>query len=307
MIRLSVVVAATAGPDAAARAVASLGPLPAGVEVLVVHAAGPGWPARPGWIAAPAGSGVAALRRAGLDRARGRVVAFAEDSCRFGPGWADAWLAAFADPAVVAATGPVAFDPDAAPLDRAVALCEYAPFRAAEAPAAGRAPGRLAGNNFAVLRDLARARGGPVIHEHAILAAARPEGRVLWVAGAAVLHVRRDSRRAAFADRFRFGLEFGTDRGRGLGPLGRCVGLAAGPAIWLAQAARLARCVAHQAGASRRADLRALPWLLALLAAWSLGEWLGWSGLAAVRPRPGCRRRGTAARPAGRRPAPSEA
>src|SRR5262249_18393034 len=62
---------------------------------------------RVSWVVAPAGTGVPRLRRLGLDRASAPVVAFTEDSCRFAQGWVRAWVAAFAEPGVQAATGPV--------------------------------------------------------------------------------------------------------------------------------------------------------------------------------------------------------
>ena len=80
------------------------------------------------WLAAEPGAGVPRLRRLGLDAARAPVVAFTEDSCRLGPGWVEAWLQAFRDPLVPAATGPVAPAMGDSALDWAVFFCEYAPF-----------------------------------------------------------------------------------------------------------------------------------------------------------------------------------
>ena len=107
---LTVVVAASDSAEAVAR---TLGTLGLGIEVIVVS----GTSGR-----------VPALRRVGLDRARGAIVAFTEDSCLLSDAWARAWLFAFADRRVQAATGPVVPAMGDRPLDASVFFCEYAPF-----------------------------------------------------------------------------------------------------------------------------------------------------------------------------------
>ncbi len=255
---LTVVVAATDRPGASAEARRAWESEAGGrIEVIVV-------PGR----AAPR------LRRQGLEAARGRVVAFTEDSCLARPGWADAWLAAFDDPALVAGSGTVDLDDRATTLDRAVVLCEYAPFLAG---GAGRPLDRLAGNNFAVLREVALRLTGDEVHEVPLLAAIRREGGLArLVEGATVRHVRRFGTAEAFADRLRFGLEYGRLRTVGARPWARWAGLVAGPAIFASQAARLARTLAANPR-HRRRSAPAVPLALALLLAWSLGEWLGWT------------------------------
>jgi hypothetical protein len=87
--------------------------------------------------------------------------------------------------------------------------------------------------------------------------------------------------REAIRDRLRFGHEFGTLRGEG-DPMSRPLAFVVGPAILLSQVARLAATLA----AKRRLGGRlvdSLPITLALLTAWSVGEWAGWV--------PGSRRR----------------
>ncbi len=251
-------------------------------------------------IVAPPGSGVPRLRRLGLEASSGRVVAFLEDSCLVLPGWLDALLDAFEDHAVVAASGVVEHADDASKLDWAVVFCEYAPFLP---PVSKRPPARLAGNNFAVDREIALRLSGAEVHETALLAAILREGRRVRTADRArVRHVRRFGWREAFGDRFRFGLEFGRLRTVGAPPIVRWLGLVAGPAIYASQVARLTRTILGKPRHLGR-FVQALPITLALLAAWSLGEWLGWclGPPNPVRrdPVPARKRRGTAARTPG--------
>jgi hypothetical protein len=275
---LSVVVAATDSPRAADRAVRALaGPARGPVEILVVDgfgADGSDPPCGARRIAAPPGSGVPRLRRLGLEAATGRVVAFTEDSCLAAPGWADAWMAAFEDPALAAASGVVEHGLGASTLDWAVVFCEYAPFLPPTPPGP---PDRLAGNNFAAPRALALRGSAAEVHETALLAAVRRDpGATRTVDRAVVHHVRRFDPGRAIGDRLRSGLEYGWLRARDLRPAARFAGWIAGPAIFGAQVGRLLRAVLR----NRRhlgPFAEALPITLALLAAWSVGEWVGWS------------------------------
>lgn len=301
---LSIVIAATDSPEAALAAsealqgdrfevivVASFAlPSPAGTG-----AGGGGYGPTPDdrrgtRILAAAGSGVPRLRRLGLEAARGRVVAFTEDSCLARLGWAEAWAEAFDDPDLVAGTGSVEPPERPSPLDQAVFACEYAPFLPGGREAS---PDRLAGNNFAIIREVALALTGPEVHETALLASVRKlGGRARTVEHARVRHVRRFGWRGAFGDRLRFGVEFGRLRTIDASPVVRWLGLVAGPAIFASQVLRLEgidRADPRGLGLSARA----WPITMALLAAWSLGEWLGWS---LGPPRPARRRRGTSAR-----------
>ena len=254
-------------------------------------------------ITAPPGSGVPRLRRLGLEAARGRVVAFTEDSCLAEPGWADAWISSFDDPALVAGSGPVDHAEDASTLDWAVVFCEYAPFLASTATSTG-PPSRLAGNNFAALRSVALRCSTDEVHETALLAAIyQAGGTVRAVDAAQVRHVRRFGWGEAFGDRLRFGLEYGRLRTVGASPIARWAGLVAGPAILAAQVARLSGTILRDRRHPGR-FARALPITLALLAAWSLGEWAGWClGPPLLRRPPARRRRGTTGRTPGPRPA----
>jgi hypothetical protein len=229
------------------------------------------------------------------------VVVFTEDSCLFGPGWAEAWVAAFGDPRVRAATGPVAPAMGDAAVDWAVFFCEYAPFLPRRGKNSGPAT-RLAGNNFAVRRCADVGGGGvlegPEIHETDVARApAGVGGGLVRVEAARAGHVRRYSPREAIGDRLRFGHAYGRLRARSWSPMARLAGSFAGPAILLVQAARLSALVL----ARRRhvgTFVAVLPITLGLLSAWSVGEWLGWLRTWVPPGRPAARRRrGTAAPP----------
>lgn len=292
---LSVVVAATDSPRAVGRALSGLSGRGSGrAEVIVAAGFAPSGP-DPGvrWVEAPPGSGVPRLRWLGLEAARGRVVAFTEDSCIAAPGWVEAWLAAFADPTLDAASGVVEHADGASAVDWAVVFCEYAPFLP---PTRAGPPARLAGNNFAATRDVALRAPAGEVHEVALLAdVRRAGGAVRTVAGARVRHVRRYGLREAIGDRLRSGLGFGRLRASASSTPARLAATVAGPAIFAAQAGRVAAAALRD---PRRlgpfAD--ALPITLALLAAWSVGEWAGWCLGAGADPPIGCRRRGTSGR-----------
>jgi hypothetical protein len=146
-------------------------------------------------------------------------------------------------------------------------------------PGSGRsAP--LAGNNFAIRRDLASELDAEAIHESEVNSAMLPASKRLE--RAEVWHVRRYGLAEAIQDRLRFGFEFGLRRGLGLSPIKRLTGIVAGPAILAVQVARL---VVQVVARPRYLGvfLETLPITLALLTAWSVGEWLGWSR-AAVAP-----------------------
>lgn len=230
------------------------------------------------WLTLP-GAGIPALRAAGFARARADRVAFTEGFCLLSADWARSWLAADFE----VATGSVSLPPDASALTIAVAFFEYGPFLRPIGP--GR-PGRVAGNNFAASRAaLARATRNGELHEIDL-------GPPLQLQDDAVVTIaRQEEPRPALAERLRCGREYGMLRRRGRSSLSRAVGFFAGPAIFFAQIAKQVALIPRRP-ARRKPALKALPWLLLLCSAWSLGEWLGWAF------GPSSRRDGTAARSA---------
>ncbi len=278
---LSVVVAASDSAEAAARAVASIRGQDSSdrVEVIVSAARDRLDPSEcpPGArrVVAAARTGVPRLRRLGFDASRAPVVAFTEDSCAFGPGWASSWLLAFADPRTLAATGPVVPAMGDAALDWAVFFCEYAPFLEGR-ETGDDPPSRLAGNNFAVRREIIEALDPREIQECEVVRAVAGRGPGAIVAATArARHVRRYRLAEAIGDRLRFGREYGRLRAARLPAVARPLSLLVGPAVLLVQAARLSRTVASRRGHLGR-HLECLPITLALLSAWSVGEWVGW-------------------------------
>lgn len=232
-------------------------------------------------VAAEPRAGIGRLRRVGLDAATGDVVAFTEDSCVGAGGWADAWRDTFADPRILAATGPVVPAMGTSRIDWAVFTCEYSLFLPSLTPE--RRPTstnqtqspilRLAGNNFAIRRSLADMLDRREIHETEV--AGRLTSGVAVAAEAVVYHTRRYGLAESVRDRLRFGYEYGTTRGACLrGPL-RLLALGVGPAILVAQTIRLLMQLRRPSPA-RAILVECLPVSLGLLTAWSVGEWLGW-------------------------------
>jgi Glycosyltransferase like family 2 len=278
--RVSVVVAASDSAEAVANCVASLAAEDLGpaVEVLVVadrarmsDTLNAPWVV---WIAAEPGADVPRLRRLGLERARSEVVAFTEDSCTLGPGWVDAWRRAFLAPNVLAATGPVEpSDRFGSVVDWAVFFCEYAPFLR---PMCSGTAARLAGNNFAARRDDAmNASDALGLHEsHLAQELVRRREQAVVVPDALARHVRQFSLRVAIEDRLRFGFAFGRLRAVERSYVHALLGVAAGPAILGAQVGRLCLTLATKQRLGGR-FLDAFALTIALLTAWSIGEWLG--------------------------------
>jgi len=305
--KLSVVIAASHSAEALRRCALSViaGAPAAAFEVVVAappHLVEPhGLPAGVVWAVAQRGAAVARLRAVGLEAARGEVVAFTEDSCLAQPDWAQAWLEAFADPAVRAATGPVGHARNASPVDWAVFFCEYAPFLE---PQRARPARRLAGNNFAARRrELLAARKAGGLDESAVWREASRQGRATVAPRAGVRHVRAFGLREAICDRLRLGRDYGRSGAPGEPRTTRWAKLLAGPAILLAQVGRL---VGHLLTRPPVWEpfLESLPITLPLLAAWSVGEWLGrWEAVARL---PHVRTsRDRAAQPQAQPPAPA--
>lgn len=295
--KLTVVIAASDSAEAVARTVASIG-RQSRVELIVAAARGridpPTTSPDVRWVLGEIGVDVPKLRRIGFDQASAPIVAFTEDSCLVDPGWADALSAAFEeDPELVAATGPVEHRPGGSRTDWAVFFCEYAPFLG---PDPSGMPRRLAGNNFAVRH--ARVPSGDAIEESRLVADLAVIGRLASVGSARVWHARRFRLAEAIGDRLRFGFSYGRLVARG-----RWRAWPIGPAILLVQVARLIATLIQKRRHGGQL-LRAGPITLALLTAWSVGEWLG--RIAGPRPPAADRRRDTTARPAAPRPGPIE-
>src|SRR5262249_49097795 len=92
---------------------------------------------------------VPTLRKTGLSRATGDVVAFIEDHATVAPGWADALRTAFSRTEVVAAGGPVGQGAGSSALDWGAYLFDYGRFAP---PQPGGVARELSGLNMAFRR-----------------------------------------------------------------------------------------------------------------------------------------------------------
>ena len=161
-------------------------------------------------------------------------------------------------------------------LDWAVVFCEYAPFLPAE-PDRARPPGWPATTSPSprevALAGLGRRgpRGRPARRDPPGRRA-RPDGR----RGAGSGTSAGSAWREAFGDRLRFGLEFGRLRTVGPSPPARLAGLGRRPGDLRGPGRPGWRGRSSATAATSARSLEALPITLALLAAWSLGEWAGW-------------------------------
>ena len=275
---LTIVLAASHSAEAVARSLATLGPARPDVEIIVAASAGfISSRSLHNHVAAPVGASVPRLRRLGLDQARGNVVVFTEDSCTIPVGWLSAWRVAFADPLLEAATGPVIPAMGDRGLDWAVFFCEYAPFLMGRAP---RFTGRLAGNNFAVRRSMGQRLDPTEIHEGDVPAAVtQAPGFLRLVPEAAVGHKRRYGIAEAVRDRLRFGRDYGRRRASALPIVLRGAGLVIGPLVLSVQVVRLIATVVRN-GRNLGEFVATAPITIALLTAWSVGEWQGWMAAA---------------------------
>ena len=277
--RLSVVIAASDSADAVASCLDSLGAINPHIEVIVAFASGRMVLGDLGRkvirVPCPPRSDVHLLRKLGFDRSRGECVVFTEDSERLGRGWIDGWSDFVKNPGISAATGPVEPGSRLSLVDWAVFFCEYAPF---VPPMRGATPSRLAGNNFGVRREVvehnpANQRGIRESDIHRTIAARG--GIIVYASSAIVRHLRVYSLAEAICGRLRFGFDFGAASGKGWRPHHRLIRIALGPLALASQVGRLVWTLLRK----RRLGgnfVEAAPLTVALLTAWSVGEWLGW-------------------------------
>jgi hypothetical protein len=210
-----------------------------------------------------------------LRESRGEVVLLTEDHCVPEPGWAAALLAGLPDGAA-AAGGAVTVAAQATPLDFAFYFVDF--FRYAPPVAAGPSPTLTVCNvayRRAALDAVAELWHG-FFHETAVNDALRARfGPLVLVPGAAVRMGRHVAAREALRERYAFGRLFGATR-LAFASGGRRAWLTAlAPGLPLLLLSRMARKALPQPELRGR-FLRALPALLALVLAWSWGEWLGY-------------------------------
>lgn len=272
---LSVVLACPDGddPDAALRALRR-GTRGAATEVLVARPDGRAPEAEPGVrgdvrpVEGPPDALVPELWGAGLQAARGGVVAFTTSRFRVSEGWAASLLEALAGGAA-GAGGPVLLARGAGPVARAVHLLRYSDF-AGPRPAG---PVReVPGDNAAYRRRaLVRDGGGFAdgfwdVEVHRRLRARGEE--LVWVPEAETRLVGTEGLVSFLRQRFRHGARFGRYRARELGtPVWRI--LAAAP---LVPAVMAGRALARRWREAAVGSLGAVPCLLLAASAWAAGE-----------------------------------
>jgi len=290
---LSIVVVPLLGGDALAACLDSLAADPDGApagevtECIVVPRAGMAIsPALREHRAAPVlldgGNHPVPLRRGlGVAAARGEIVALLEDTSLPDAGWRAAIRAAFAEPGIAAAGGPVRIAPTLAGRFQALGWSEYGAFRPGRAPpaiaATGQAgPARLPGNNIAFRRAALREvlPPGAGLIEAEACAALRARGhRLAWQPGMAVTYAAPDRHGAALGTRLRHGRLYGAARAAGRGWGARLALAAKAP---LLPGLLSARALAAMAGAVRPGAIPRLAfWLGCMESAWALGEALG--------------------------------
>jgi hypothetical protein len=141
-------------------------------------------------------------RRAGVECARTPIVALLEDMVTVAPGWAQAVLAGFSDPAVAGVGGPVSMSPSLPAPVRALVLTEYGRFQAPKAQPAG-----LPGCNFAFRRDaLIAVMPDEGLIDGEVFARLAANGHKLgWAPGMAVTYSAAFFEGAALSTRFNHG------------------------------------------------------------------------------------------------------
>lgn len=207
------------------------------------------------------------------------TAVFLEDNAIIESGWWQAWREwAGAGGASPLASGLVV--PDLERLgwaETGVFYCEYGPFLPSEQQRAIKPLRRVAGNHWAVRRNLLNLPKAPEeIDEHDWVQqfSARRQ-KPDWVTSARVRSYRSIGTIPAFLERGRQGFAYGYAAARKSGWLQRIKMIHGGPAIVLVQFARLSG-VMLQRRYRVKTFLKTLPVTFFLLKTWSLAEWAGW-------------------------------
>lgn len=229
--------------------------------------------------AAPEGSDVPRLRAVGMAATRGDIVALTEDHCVPEEGWLRSLVEAHADGGEVVG-GAMDNARSARTVDWAAFFAEYGFFgegAGEERPGEDGGPPLLTGANVSYARELVdrvaeRARRGEwenVIHDD--LAAS---GRTMrFLESAAVSHNRSWGLWEFCVDRFRHGRGYARRRLVDAPSGRRWLLLAGAPLLPAVLAVRIGRATPSR---HRGVFLRALPATLVFLAAWSVGEAVGY-------------------------------
>ena len=282
--RLSIVIAAWTGGDELHRCLRSLGSQidAADDEIIVAR----NFRGEPGAALLPAGTPVRdivlagatvpRLRAAGLAAASGTVVAFLEDHCVCAPGWRAAIVEGH-DARVVGVGGPVDLAPGGSPLDWAVYFYDYARFAPPMRPEYADS---LSGANMSWTRSFLSSLGSLLrdeVRETAVTRECRLRGLAMRRSPAAIVtHGKRNTAGRAVRLAFALARGYASDRAARTGLIRR---LAMAGATVLLPALLAGRIVAATLRSRRHVArlVAASPWLIVLLASWSLGEAVGYA------------------------------
>ncbi|MFZ5610043.1 MAG: hypothetical protein ACOY99_10585 [Pseudomonadota bacterium] len=279
---LTIVVIPLIGGEALARCLASLAPIEAERIAVMPRRMGALAPWRQRFpavaFAAVDDAPVPALRAQGGAMARGALIAFIEDSSKPGPQWREALIAAFADPQVAAASGPVMVSPRLPARHQALGFSEYGRFGPRPGDLKTAAAERLPGNHLAYRRAplMAALKAQPQgLFEADINAWLRAQGyRLAFHPAMAATYDEADHHGARLATRLRHGRLFAARRVAGLSRRAR--------AAWLVKSLALpfllsGRALRAAMGRSSWPDLaRAAWWICLMESAWAVGESIGY-------------------------------
>ncbi len=226
-------------------------------------------------IRRPSGRLAPELWRDGLNASNAPLVAFSTTTMIPGPGWLDALLDRLESTGAAAVGGPIEPAEKLGTLDRAVYLLRYANYLR---PLPEEAEPELPGENTLYRRDRlhgledAYARG---FWEAEMNRALRQRGERLVMAPSAVLTFQGGSQIAAtVAQRLRHAWRYGASRSERLSVSARLLRAAAAPLVPAVLLRRSALNLRRR-GRSYLPWITAVPGLLGLLTAWSLGEAFG--------------------------------
>jgi hypothetical protein len=279
---LSVIVTSYGSPDVLKKCLASLGAQPSAWEIVVSDCS----PESPElalgglfpdvrFLHSKKTLTVPELRWGALRECKGDLVAAVEGRCVPSDTWCSDLVRAHETfPDAPAVGGPVDIARPASAFDLGLYFSEYGAFAP---PLAEEPVTRISGANLSYKRFrleenpdlLGSGAWETLLHDRWTAAGLR-----LRLSSARVTFQNTLSRRAALAQRFHYGRGYASDRVAGAGILERLLHAGFCPLLPFLLIARVVE-PARRSGMSR--DLvRALPWLLALDAAWSAGELVGY-------------------------------